>query len=341
MSAISHHATIDALTLSSEEGRGDAQLMRIFCERTMDGVGRCIIAIAPGSYQAPKLQSDVSLSLDIGNGSHAVFTGIVAGVAASATATRIEAYDRLYALGRMEFARVFENISAGDIVGELLKHCDAQPGAIETGPSFPSFALHPGPSALSHLRRLAALCGWDVFCDGKGRVNVCGPATKGNEHVFPAGEQVLSLDLHRAVPPREGVEVWGEGAASTKGASRSHWLATELEAVSARATVTPVGEVQVDKKTKTAARSRHGVLRSGELATATVKAIARAQAARRIRGELTVAGAPQVHPGDQIRIDQLPPEHSAEALLRGVTLRARSVSHYLAAASGFRTRMEF
>jgi len=341
VSEITYNVAVDGLTLSSDRKRGDAQLVRLFCELTMGGVGRCVLIVAHGEYQLPGLQTKVEVSLDAGDGVQTVFTGIVTSIGASASEVRIESLDQLYTLGRIGFSKVFENTTAGEIAREILRHAGIQPGTIELGPNFVSYTLHLGPSALQHLRRVASLCGLDAFCDGKGQVHVCGPATKGSEHVFPAHERVLSLDLYRANLARDGYEVWGEGAASTEGAGRSHWLTTDLAGVSGRAAITEKGDVQKDRNEKSCSWSRDGSLRTGEAAANVVKNVASARAERRIRGQIEVLGAPQVRPGDLIRIDPLPLKHAARALLKGSKLRARCVQHSLTTGRGFLTRMEF
>lgn len=336
MVTVVHDIRLGALTVSNTSDRASARMLRLCSELTMDGVGVARVVLAPGEYELPETGAVVALSLDSGDGSRAVFSGAVLEIECAALEVRVTAVGGLGALGRIECARAFEHAKAGDIARALLNLVGATAGTIEAGPSFPSYILHRGPSALQHLWRLARLCGVDVFEDADGRVHFAGVASRGAEHRLQARARVLALTVSSASPSRTGATVWGEGAASTKGAERAHWLAAELTSVSA--TTRAEGD---DFKDSRNSWTLSGAVRSGEVASTLAKAQVRARSARGLRGEFTVTGAPRIVPGDVVVLDALPREHAASALVDGVPLRARAVQHSLGPRTGYVTRVEF
>jgi hypothetical protein len=63
---------------------------------------------------------------------------------------------------------------------------------------------------------------------------------------FKFGETITHLAVQKS-PAFDSVEVWGEGAASAKGADKAHWLSTDLSGVSAKACCHADGTVQAGK----------------------------------------------------------------------------------------------
>ncbi len=339
MSAVTHDIRLGALRISNTSDRVDAHLLRLRSELTMDGVGVAHVVLAPGDYALPVIGEEVSIVLDNGGGATNVFRGDVRELDCAALELRVAVCGGLGALAWIECSRAFEHAKAGDIARALVDDAGATAGTIEAGPRFPSYVLHRGPSALEHLRRLARLCGVDVFEDGEGKVHFAGPESKGTRHTFNVREHVLELTAARALPSRAGATVWGEGAASTKGSERAHWLPKDLASVSAVENSKEPGSRTMSREARSAWVS-DGAVRTGEVAESIAKAQARARAARAVRGAVTVSGAPKVVPGDAIVLEGLPREHPAIDLLDGAELRARRVEHALG-ARGFVTRVEF
>jgi hypothetical protein len=184
------------------------------------------------------------------------------------------------------------------------------------------------------------LCGADLFTDGDGKVNLAVPKSGSSDHSFRFGETVLAMELRRAPAAFDGVEVWGEGAASTKGTDKAHWLSTDLSGVSGKASIDSGGAPQSSSGTRTL-RVSDGAIRSGGVAQDTATAWAKALASHWLEGTIEVFGAPEVEPGDLIEITDLPREHGATKLLEGHLLRVRAVRHTLDRDRGLRTRLEF
>ena len=326
---------------SSTASESTRQLLGLLVELDMDGpVAHCVIELAAG---APPATGDaVEVKLDAGSGLTAVFTGKVASVEAGTVGLRIEAHGAFTALGQTEVEGSYENVSADFIIKDLIGKAGATAGTLAKGPTLAFWTLHRGPTALGHLRGLAALCGAGLFADGEGAIHCTTPQPGGTEHRFTFGETVIELAIRQCPPAFDSVEVWGEGAASAKGAERAHWLSTELSGVSAKACITPDGKVQAGKLGERPLRLRDGALRSGEAVEAVAKAWASGVAARLLRGSMEVFAAPTILPGDRVEITGLPDGHPAAALLgEGVRLHVRGVRHRLDRQRGALTRLSF
>lgn len=326
---------------SSTPGESTRQLLQLQVELDMDGpVAHCIIELAEGT--PPATGDAVEVKLDAGSGPTAVFTGKVAAIEAGTVGLRVLAHGAFTRLGQTEVEGSYENVSADFIIKDLIGKAGATAGTLAKGPTLAFWTLHRGPTALGHLRSLAALCGAGLFADGKGAIHCTTPQPGGTEHRFAFGETVIELAIRQCPPAFDSVEVWGEGAASAKGADRAHWLSTELSGVSAKACITPDGQVQPGKLGERPLRLRDGALRSGEAVEAVAKAWASEVAARLLRGSMEVFATPAILPGDRVEITGLPDEHPAAALLGdGQQLHVRGVRHRLDRQRGALTRLSF
>ena len=341
MPEVAYDVSIGSQRASSSKRDNDRQLMNLTTELDMDGVGgRCVVELAGAAETQPELADSVSIKLNVGEGEQTVFTGRVEGMDATATGQRITAFDGIARLARLDVEQAYENVTLDYIVKDLMQQAQVDAGTLIKGPKVPNCVLFRGPRALGHIRRLAALYGVDLYTDGDGKVHLTGPETDGAEHVFTYGEDVLALNLERVPPAHDGVEVWGEGAASSMGAEKYYWLPTDLASVSAKAAVSSDGSVSEGSAGTNPRRVVAGLLRSGEAVQSCAEGKMTALAARLTRGNIEVFGAPAVQPGDRVKLAKLPPDHAtADAAHSG--LRVRRVHHHLSVQRGFITRLGF
>lgn len=338
-----YQVQIGSALASSKASESRRQLLQLRVDLDMDGPGAaCAIELADSTVAAPASGDPVTVKLDAGDGTQTVFTGEVADTVARATGQTIIAHGAIAELGRREVEGAYDSVSADFIIKDLIGKVGASAGTISKGPDLAGWALHRGPTALGHLRRLALLCGADLYADGAGKIHCAAPKTGGADHRFKFGETVIRLAVHKYSPAFDSIEVWGEGAASAKGADKAHWLSTDLAGVSAKAAVGSDGKVQAGKLGVRPLRLREGALRSGEAVEAVAKAWATSLAARLLGGNLEVFAAPKVQPGDLVSIDGLPTDHAAANLLgQGGTLRVRHVCHLLDRQRGAITQLGF
>ncbi|WPB72668.1 contractile injection system protein, VgrG/Pvc8 family [Archangium violaceum] len=341
MAGLAYDVSIGGLRVSNSS-RGGTQLLSLWSALTLDGGGgHCAMEFSASELSPPTPKDKVAIRLDGGSGSASVFTGQVREVSATAMGVRVTASDGLIELSRIEVASAYKDSSAGSIVKELLQKAGLSSSSVQDGPKFVSYALHPGPSALHHITRLAESCGFDFFTDGEGKVHFQKPRSSGVDHTFTYGEQVLDFELRRAQHPREGVVVWGEGAAGSKGADKAHWLTANPSKVSGKASLGASGDVRVGSAGEHTLQVRDGAVRSRSDAEDQARGRMGQVAARAVEGFLRVTCSPAVKPGDLVKLDKLPRQHPASALVSGQVLRVRTVRHTVNLRQGYVTRMEF
>jgi hypothetical protein len=327
---------VGSYTASSRAGESNRLLVALTVELGMDQAGgACHIELSGADYAPVAPEDPVTVEIDGGH----VFTGAADVCAATAASQIVSAVDGLARLARLEVEAAFADVTADYIVKDLLSRAGAIPGTIARGPQLPAYVLHRPPRALHHLRALAALCGADPYTDGQGNVHVAAPKSGGADHRFTYGETVKAIDL-RATPAADGIEVWGEGAASSKGADKAHWLPTRLDGVAAKASLDAHGAVGSGGG-KRPVRWQNGAIRSGQAAKEVAEARMKAAAARRVTGHIDLTGMPGIFPGDLVTIEKLPAGHAAAALLEPGPLRVRGLRHVLDRMHGLSTRLTF
>ncbi|HND31820.1 MAG TPA: hypothetical protein PLA94_17580 [Myxococcota bacterium] len=342
VSTIGFEATIGDLVASTDGADANIALRSLRTSLGMGQMGAAVLELGPFGVRAPSAGDPVRVSLDVGEGSTLVFTGEVGIVQASTLGLRIVADTPLARLARMDVEAAFEGQNLAAIAADLLDRAGLEKGKIAEGPVFGSYILRRGPRAWRHLLNLAELCGLDLWCDPEGKVQLQAPADVQGDRIFSWGVDLLELELRRGPLYPDGVVAWGEGAASSKGQDRAHWLPVDLGPVEATAAVEEEkGELSAKPGAKSDAprHLRCAALRSGEAVKAAALGVAKARAARPLAGFVRVPGALDLSPGMGILIKDLPEDHGLVSFTTN-PLRLRAVHHWLDAASGLYTRLE-
>lgn len=333
---------IGSYTATQQARDGDRLLLGLMVELGMDGGGLCRVELS-GAEFAPVAPGDpVKVELDVGEGMVTVFTGEAVDSEATATAQCVTAFDAVFKLTGMEAETAYADVALDFIIKDLISQTGAKVGTVSAGPQVPFYAIHRGAKLATHVRRLAEACGADVYSKGDGKIWVAAPGEGATEHAFQFGENVLALQVVKNVLPFDSVEVWGEGAGSSQGSDKSHWLTGDISGVSGKAAMDDSGQVSTGKLGSRPQLIRDGALRTGGAAEDSAKARATWMASRSLSGRLDVRGAPAVMPGDTVKLEKLPASHAASRLLTGgAKLRVRRVRHVLDRERGFMTRLEF
>jgi len=338
---IGFRVRIGDLEISGGDRRPPAQLLRLRTELTMDGVGgRAQLALSASGALEASIGESVEIDLDAGDGSSPVFRGQVRALTGDASTLWLDAADSLSALALREYVGTFAESDAKTIARAILDDGEVPVGTLATGPTFARYVLAPGPSALAQLRTLARRCGLDLFTDRTGAVCMTATTYTGAILTIADDTPILQIRVERRTPPADGVTLYGEGAASSRGASRSHWLVRDLSPTRGQAKLTTAGEV----KRSASARPRtfvDGAVRSGEFAASLAEAKTQALASSQLCGTLTLLGQPHLTPGDLIHIGNLGRRLPAVAAAVGdAELRVRTVVHHLDAGRGLFTEVE-
>ena len=141
-----------------------------------------------------------------------MFTGTVSRVAHSLGRMEIEGAG---AFSRMAAARLnllYEREAAGNIASDVLGKLELTKGTVESGITFPVFALHAGASAWAQLHELARRCGFDLWADVDDKAHFR-PCEGGGTHALTYGTDLLAWEHAALEPAADGVLVLGESPA--------------------------------------------------------------------------------------------------------------------------------
>lgn len=320
-------ASLGALSLGDGN---DAACTGIHVHLRMNGAGgRAACLVAPVGSAVPAAGSEARIGLDVGDGLLTVFSGTVRRVAAGINELLVECEDGLATMARLEVEAVWEQVTAGFVIKELLGAASVSPGSVMDGPELRRFHAFRGPRALNHLQRLCALCGADYWVDSQGSVQVRTADDIGSEHRLTYGVDILAIDLRRAPAGVDALTVSGEGAAGSQGAEKAHWLPITLDGVRGESGNGGPRSMQA------------GALASAEAAQATADGRMLQYAQRPLHGTVDILGAPAMALGDTIAINEVPEHQGALAsLVDGCVLRVRGLEHRIDADGGLRTRVE-
>src|SRR2546423_596079 len=237
--------------------------------------------------------------------------------------TRVIAYGGDMKLMRSFAEQTYKGLSAGAIVRDLAGKASVPVERAEDGINFPVYVVDSERSIYAHMLDLAESCGFDLYLTPDGKL-VFEKFKEGQiVHVFEYAKHIVSLDVQRATPAAEQVEVWGESATATNGDDGAAWVTTDFS-----------GSKGV------AGTGRRLLLQRPSLRTAAAAHTA-AQAAlteikrRSMRGHLVTIGRPEVKLGDAIRLAAVPDDS-----LNG-NYQVRGVNHRITKAGGFISRIDF
>jgi hypothetical protein len=147
-----------AYSLTIGEQQWTQQLVALELQlESAPGVGR-LMARLPAAAPLSAAPSDpVTLTLDGGEGSETVFTGIVASVRRALDGVWVAAIDGLGQLARYRPATTFSQASAGTVIRSLADDVGAPTGDIADGVMLAFYAADPSRNAAEHAGRVA---GW-------------------------------------------------------------------------------------------------------------------------------------------------------------------------------------
>ena len=210
-------------------GPSDGALARLESEASLSApVNSCLITLAPSATISARAGDAVKVSLGYDQELSQVFAGKVTAVRANLHGLVVEARSSFAALVGARYNLLYEQQSAGDIASNLLKRLKLAQATVESGPTFPSYALSDRGSVWAHLRELAGLCGFLLYADHEDKAvfKAYKPATT---HSFAYGVDILDYAEQEPPPVVDGVEVYGESPAGQgQSDDASAWLTTKL-----------------------------------------------------------------------------------------------------------------
>ncbi len=146
----------------------------------------CVITLQAldyaGNTPAGRLQLGTGMSVQLGEDeARPVFSGEVAALEVDLTEAgreiRITGYDAMFKLTFGTKARVFENLTDGAMIAEVIKGAGLQPDVDATTARYP-YTLQDNVSDYAFIQSRAALLGFEIFADGR-KVTVRAPRRDG------------------------------------------------------------------------------------------------------------------------------------------------------------------
>lgn len=270
------------------------------------------VLLWPGSAFADAATgSSLVVALGDSGEEETVWTGTVESVRRSPDAIRVAGLAPTAVLSTSYKAQAYLQQSMGEVVRDLAGDVDID--TVDAPIRFEAYHVDNQRSAWNHLQALAALAVADLGSSAEGKLRFVGPDRLALPRLLRFGADLLGWEIE-SLPRPPASEYASPRAASEQGPSRWHWL-----------TADPVGEGGPPKRLPGALATRD----SAQLANRA----AETRAARAERsGSLSLQGTPDLRPGDQIKLLQLPGEDPG-------TLRARRVQHRLDGRAGFSTEV--
>jgi phage protein D len=279
------------------------------------------IATAP----AVAIADEGAVSLTGSDGTDtAVFKGRVDGIHERAHGVRlVTATNGSRELAQARLNRSFEQQDAGQIIEALASELGLSSELPGGAPALPRFVVDDRVSLYGHIARLAALSGFLVCIGADGTLNVKDPAAGAEPAARIAyGVDVLDFTLGERAAHTAAVQATGEGAAGDQGSDAWYWLRKDPASNQSTAgTGTPLRTVSV------------GALRSADAVATLARAKLQRAGEAATRGWLSIAGAPQVEPGDNVELSGMP-QSSLDA-----TYRVDEIVHEFDARQGYRSRL--
>ena len=186
------------------------------------------------------------LTIDLGHDgeNERAFTGDVVHVRPKLDGVEVIAVGKMNALLNTYVGNTYEDESAGNIANDLISSAGVDAGTIDSGLTFPRYAIDAHMSAYTHLRQLASKLGFEIYTDREGKINFHGLGAgagldsgglggladaassllAGGGVGFAYGQHAIQADAAQRTLSWEGVDVGGESPSSGQGDKKAHWL---------------------------------------------------------------------------------------------------------------------
>ncbi len=164
---------------------------------------------------------------DDDNGTSLVFTGVVTELRQQMGSYSIWASSAMQALSQLRVNKLYEQQKAGDIVSDIGSIAELSTGNVESGLTYPAYALGADRHLLAHALALATRDGFDLFADADDALGFA--AYSGDpSHELRYGAEILDYYCEEQAAQVDGVEVYGESPASLGQGDKAYaWLTKE------------------------------------------------------------------------------------------------------------------
>lgn len=184
------------------------------------------LGLAPGTSVA--VGDPVTIALgDAAHGMEKVFTGVVTELRQQLGGMTLWCSSTLQGLTHLRVNKTYVQQTAGDIVGDIADVAELTTGSVESGLTYPFYALGADRHLLAHVLALAARDGFDVFADAADAL-VFAAYSGDPAHELRYGAELMDYHQEEVGAVMAGVEVYGESPASLGQGDKAYsWLTKE------------------------------------------------------------------------------------------------------------------
>lgn len=198
----------------------------ILVDMTMDsyaGSSETVFRIKEDNKIQVKKNTSIEIAIGYENNLVSVFSGKIDTLSVNFSQISIMALNSIFSLCNVRIDRFYENQTAGDIVKDLAKEANVDVDDISSGFMFPYYAIDSNKNAFEHIKDLAFLCGFDIYCTPENKLvfKKFEPSTK---HKLQYGQNIISLKKLDSSNLYNSLSILGESPSSIKGSDTSHWL---------------------------------------------------------------------------------------------------------------------
>lgn len=267
----------------------------------------------------------VSVDLGYENNNITIIKAKVAEIHHTFSKIELVGFNQIEKLTNLRITQSYEGQKAGEIISDICNIAGVETGKVSEGTKFFSCYLDRDKNCFEHLHELAKKCGFVVYMNGEGKLNVREASSSGANHTLTYGENLLECLNIEMKKKYTGVRVYGESPASSEGDDTASWL-TKNEDIAKGEAGDTAGEILY--------LSDSG-LRTQEAATSRAEAENLRIEKDALYGRLKILGNPELSPGDTFNIEGFPKiEENTIMFINGLT-------HRLSKTEGFLTTIDF
>ncbi|HEX5187704.1 MAG TPA: hypothetical protein VFV86_12520, partial [Nitrososphaeraceae archaeon] len=170
-----------------------------------------------------KKNSPITVSIGYDKNPVPIFSGKINSLSIDLSQISIIALNSIYSLFNFRIDRFYENQTAGDIVKDLAKEAGVKVDDVANGFKFPYYAIDSNKNAFEHIKELAILCGFDVYCTNEDKL-VFKTYESTTKHKIMYGQNIINLKKLDPITVYNSLSILGDSPSSSKGTDTSHWL---------------------------------------------------------------------------------------------------------------------
>jgi len=198
----------------------------ILVDMTIDsyaGSTETVLRVKEDNKIQVKKNTPIKVSIGYDNNLVPVFSGKIDTLSINLSHISIISLNSIFSLCNFRTDRFYENQTAGDIVKDLAKDANVKIDNISNGFTFPYYAVDSNKNAFEHIKDLAFVCGFDIYCTPEDKLvfKKYEPSTK---HKLVYGQNIINLKKLDPSSLYNSLSILGESPSSIKGSDTSHWL---------------------------------------------------------------------------------------------------------------------